>query len=83
MGQMLGTGENYIFFSLANIINIKVCLTGRFVNHFQLNNLKFIKTGLQLLVYPGQGVEEVVSLTSTGEGTYTPDPVAYREDTGQ
>ena len=34
-------------------------------------------------VYPGQGVEGVVSLTSTGEGTYTPDPVAYREDTGQ
>ena len=35
MGQMLGTSENYIFFSLANIINIKVCLTGRFVNHFE------------------------------------------------
>ena len=49
MGQMLGTSENYIFFSLENIINIKVRLTGRFVNNVQSNNLKFIKTGLQLL----------------------------------
>jgi len=37
------------FFSLENMINIKVCLTGRFVNNVQSNNLKFIKTGLQLL----------------------------------
>jgi len=34
-------------------------------------------------VYPGQGVERVVFVTSTGEGTCTPDPVASREDTGQ
>jgi len=34
-------------------------------------------------VYPGRGVEGVVFVTSTGEGTCTPDPVAYREDTGQ
>ena len=33
--------------------------------------------------YPGQGVEGVVFVTSTGEGTCTLDPVAYREDTGQ
>jgi len=33
--------------------------------------------------YPGRGVEGVGFVTSTGEGTCTPDPVAYREDTGQ
>ena len=33
--------------------------------------------------YPGQGVEGVVFVTSTGERTCTPDPVAYRKNTGQ
>jgi len=33
-------------------------------------------------VYPGQGVG-VESVTSTGEGTYTPGHVAHKEDTGR
>jgi len=34
-------------------------------------------------VYPGRDVEGVESVASTGEDTCTPDPVAYKEDTGR
>ena len=33
-------------------------------------------------VYPGRGVEGVAFVISTEEGTCMPDPVAYKEDTG-
>jgi hypothetical protein len=33
--------------------------------------------------YPDRGVEGVGFVASTGEDTCTPDPVAYKEDTGR